>query len=127
MSFDISFNSGNQIIEARVTGVFDNNLLESMAPKLTEEIIRNGCFRVLIDFTHAPIVMSTLKIYKVPERLAAIFGEHGIDIRKVKRAILISAKDPDYQFLEDVTDNRGQTFKLFIDKSQACDWLLSEN
>jgi hypothetical protein len=125
MSFEINWNSKNNIVEARVNDLFNYDLLDRMAPGLVQMLKEKNSRLILIDFRKSKISMSTMKIYDIPTRLSKIFNEQGVDIKQIKRAILITQQDDDFKFLDDVSFNSRHLFKLFYDEDSAINWLLS--
>jgi len=124
MGFSVAYQADSGMVEARVHANFDYDLLNRMAPQLAVAVRENQCERILIDFSAAPISMSTLGILKVPERLKQIFEEYGVNIHRVKRAIVSPGLDRDYDFLQVVNQNRGHQFKIFLNEDEARRWLL---
>ncbi len=124
MVFTVEHNSDDGIVEARVHAQFDYDLLNQMAPQLAAMVHDTHCERVLIDFSAAPISMNTLGILRVPDRLKEIFDAHGVNIHRVKRAIVSPGMDRDYEFLQVVNQNRGHQFKVFLNEADARQWLL---
>ena len=124
MGFSVEYKADSGVVEARVHAKFDYELLNHMAPQLALAVHDHNCERILIDFSAAPISMNTLGILKVPERLQEIFEEHGVNIHRIKRAIVSPGMDRDYDFLQVVSQNRGHQFKIFLNEDEARQWLL---
>lgn len=123
--FQLSYNEKNGVIESRIHSSFDNTLMDNMAPELAKMAKETNAKALLLDFSKSDISFSTLEIYKIPKKLSEIFLENSLDIRFIKRAILISKEDKDYKFLEIVSLNSGQNFRLFYDEKEAINWLTS--
>ena len=126
MEFQILYNQEIGVIEARVSSIFNLNLIDNMAPELAKKAVNTGCKLMLIDFSKTEISMKTVEIFKVPEKLAQIFNSYGLDIRCIKRSILFSKQNEDFQFLETVSDNSGHNFKIFTDEKDAMIWLTTD-
>lgn len=125
MKFKVSLNESTQIIEARVQSNFDWLLIEQMAPKICKLIKETNTDLLFLDFRKSKVVMSTIKIYETPKKIGEEFAKAGVDIQKMKRAILIKPGQKDFDFLESVTINNAQIFSLFYDEETAMKWLKS--
>ena len=123
MPFLVTYHQEDHLIESRLVGTFDWNVMENMVPEIARLVIEKTCERVLLDFQAANLNLSTYKIYVTPEKLAAEFQKYNVDIRLLKRALVLAKRDEDFDFLETVTLNRQQTMKLFTDPGLARDWL----
>lgn len=123
--FQISFNKEYGVIESRIHSSFNSSLLNNMAPELAKMTKETNAKALLLDFSKSKISFSTLEIYKIPEKLYRIFLDHNLDLRLMKRAILISKRNEDFTFLETVSKNSGQNFRLFYDEKEAMKWLIN--
>ena len=126
MPFQVTYHQEDHLIESRLVGTFDWNVMENMVPEIARLVIEKTCDRVLLDFQAANLDLTTYKIYVTPEKLAAEFQKYNVDIRLLKRALVLTKRDEDFDFLETVTLNRQQTMKLFTDPGLARDWLKSK-
>ncbi|PKN98723.1 MAG: hypothetical protein CVU42_10935 [Chloroflexi bacterium HGW-Chloroflexi-4] len=125
MNFKVTFNESTQIVESRVHCDFDWTLVETMIPEIGKHIIENGSNLIFIDFRRSKVMMSTIKIYETPRKIAEEFGKMGINAQKLRRAILIKPGQKDFDFLESVTSNNAQILKLFYEEELAMQWLIS--
>ena len=125
MNFKVTFNESTQIVESRVHGDFDWNLVETMIPEIGKHLLQSGTNLIFIDFRRSKVTMSTTKLYETPRKIAEEFGKMGIDAKKLRRAILIKPGQKDFDFLESVTSNNAQILKLFYEEELAMQWLIS--
>ena len=124
MSHTIIYNSDMHIIES----TFQEGLTFSEVKEFISEGVRiakeKDCALFLTDYREATLKLSTLEIYEVPKLMQDTFASTGLNIRRIRRAV-IAAKDlKDYLFYETVTINRGQNAKVFYDIDEAKTWLL---
>lgn len=125
MTFKVTFNESTRIVESRVHGNFDWDLVEHMIPVIGKQILRSKTNLIFIDFRNCKVTMSTLKLYETPKKIAEEFAKMGIDVRNMRRAILINTNQSEFDFLDSVTINNAQVFRLFHDEASAMAWLLS--
>ncbi|HCS40954.1 MAG TPA: hypothetical protein DIW44_15405 [Anaerolineaceae bacterium] len=125
MKFKVTYNETTQIIEARIQCDFDWNLVEHLAPEICKFVNQTNSDLIFLDFRKSKVEMSTIKIYETPRKIAEEFAKTGVDIRELKRAILIKPGQKDFDFLESVTVNNAQIFSLFYDEESAIKWLVS--
>ena len=124
MPHTIIYNSETQAIEMRARG--DLNLAEAkeiileMARMATEK----NCQLLLSDYREAVIAMTTLEIYELPKLVANMVTPLGVNIYRIKRAIIANKGAKNLPFFETVTANSGQNAKLFYDIDQAKKWLF---
>jgi hypothetical protein len=127
MSHTIIYNSELQIVEVTIQG--DYTLAEAKQLLFeTVEIIKNHhCYLILTDLRNAKVGISTLQQYNAPELFREAFAASGIDVSKIKRAVVIPNITETYKFAENVVVNRGQKMRLFLDIVEAKEWLLEQS
>jgi len=86
----------------------------------------NNCRFFLTDYLEVRLELSTLQIYEVPKLLQDTFALLGLDVRLLRRAVVVAEDLRDYKFYEDVAVNQGQKPKVFTDIDEAKKW-LAEN
>lgn len=91
-----------------------------------EEIIRvvqvTQCRLVLTDLQKADWGLTMSETYHLPEMLARVSSETA-DIHLFKRAFVASENSEILRFYETVSQNRGQTTRMFRDADSAKEWL----
>jgi hypothetical protein len=123
MTIEVAFNEQEQIIEVMVEESFNWSVVERVAPQVSRLALEKHTFHVLLDFRRSGITLSTVQIYMTPEKAAEEFKKYGVDILQLRRAVLIQHNDRDFHFLETVTINKLQPFRVFFDEAAARAWL----
>lgn len=123
MQFEVSYLEEEKIIVSRLSEYFDWSVAEKMVPALSVLIKEKNCKHILLDFATANMKLSTVSIYMTPEKLAAEFMKYGVDIRPLRRAMVVARDENDYQFLSNVTVNKSQLLRIFHDEASAIAWL----
>jgi hypothetical protein len=123
MTVAVSFNETDRIIEVKIDESFSWQVIEKAVPQIANFVIEKNNQRVLLDFRSAAITLSTVQIYMTPDKLAEEFSKFGVDIRSLRRALLLFKEDRDYHFLETAIINKFQTFRTFFDEDEARTWL----
>lgn len=123
MPFKVWFNEAEQVIEIKVTKVFDWPVMLQLVPRVSELSLENQCRKIMVDARGAKLDLSVLKIYSTPEMLAKEFAAHGVDVRRLKRALMIVKDAEGYRFFETVSMNQSQNMRLFFDEPSAREWL----
>jgi hypothetical protein len=123
MKFQVSYLEKEQIIVSRLSEFFDWSVAEKMVPELSTLIKEKNCRHILLDFATANMKLSTLNIYMTPEKLANEFLKYGVDIRSLRRAMVVAKDEDDYRFLSNVTVNKSQLLRIFHDEESAIAWL----
>jgi hypothetical protein len=123
MKFKVSYLEKEQIIVSRLSEFFDWSVAEKMVPELSTLIKEKNCRHILLDFATANMKLSTVNIYMTPEKLANEFLKYGVDIRSLRRAMVVAKDEDDYRFLSNVTVNKSQLLRIFHDEESAIAWL----
>lgn len=118
MKYQLSYDKQRDLINGKIEGEIDPDLVEKMASELAALVISTGCHKLLNDLRGAKITHSTLDIYQMPR----IVDRHGV-LKKCKRALLVSESSEDFEFLETVSLNVGQQVRVFKEPQAAIDWL----
>jgi len=126
MSHTIIYNSETHVIESKFNG--DLNFEEvkefiSAGALISRE---NNCPFFLSDYREVKLELSTMDIYEVPQLLQDIFASFGLNVRRLRRAVVAAADLEDYLFYETVAFNRGQYAKVFTDVDEARKWLSTK-
>jgi len=126
MAHTLFYNSELHILELKIDGEFSLEETRQILPEVAGLMKEHDCFRILSDLREARVKVSTLEIYYMPQNIANALESVDISVYTVKRAALVSDElIPDGKFLEDVSVNRSQKFKLFLDESEAREWLIA--
>lgn len=125
MAHDIAYNSEQGIIELTYHGEIDPAALKSSAADVYHLAKERSCCVALIDWSQSRLGVGVSGIYDLPRVLSSITESLGLNIHKIKRALLVKEKTEGFRFLENVTRNRGQNVRLFTDRAEAIEWLVA--
>ena len=119
MAYVIDLVKDAKYVSLVFTGKVTRNDLETARDEVSIALTSNSMNRVLVDISQSIIEMSFLDHFQFTSEHQAYFPRGG-------RIALVISQDEmkGYQFIEDVSQNRGVNVKLFSEKSQACNWLL---
>ena len=123
MTYSVTYNPLEGIIEACVWGNTGLAELKEMVQEIAPTVKETGCFFILTDLRAAQISLSTLDLYYLPGAISEIMSGSNVKTYSVKRAFVISEKMKFFHFYEDVSLNRGHLIKLFYDIDAARKWL----
>ena len=124
MPFHVDFDEDAHILTVRYRGTVDAASLRQGASEGAHAAARHECTKIIIDCREAESRLSTLEIYELPTVFAAIISELGLEIRRFRRALVVSEDSRgDYRFAETTAVNRGQEVRLFADDAAAKAWL----
>jgi len=124
MEFQVTYLEKEKIIVSRLSEYFDWIVAEKMVPALSVLIIEKNCKHILLNFATANMKLSTINIYMTPDKLATEFLKYGVDIRQLRRAMVVAKDENDYRFLANVTVNQSQLLRIFHDEDSAINWLM---
>jgi hypothetical protein len=121
----MAYNEKEEIIEIYFSGAYDPAIMEKLAPVLAKLIDEKQCHKLLLDYRqkNGKLNLSTLNLYKTPQKVDQEYTKQGVDAVQLKRAILIFEQDDDIEFLETVNFNQGHFLKVFYDETSAREWL----
>ena len=111
------------VIETKYHGIITADEFVELAAEVGKLVTEHNCFLTLGDFRDATLLLTTMEIYELPERLSKKISSMGLSISKLKRAFVISNELKDYFFFETVAANRGQFTKVFQNVGEALAWL----
>jgi len=126
VSHTIIYNSEESVIEIKVQGDFFLNEAKEIFTEAAQVAKAQNCFLVLNDMREATVKLSMIEIYEMPKMIAAIFALLGLNVYKVKRALVVTKDLKIYGFFETVTLNRSQRAKYFFDMDEARKWLFGK-
>ncbi len=126
MSHTIIYNSEERVIEIKVQGDFFLNEAKEIFTEAAQVVKAQNCFLVLNDMREATVKLSMIEIYEMPKMIAVIFALLGLNVYKVKRALVVTKDLKIYGFFETVTLNRSQRAKYFVDMDEARKWLFGK-
>lgn len=122
----ISFDETAMILLVKYQGAIQLQDLQNGLEEAVQYILEHQVFRVLIDCREMEAPPPTLELYELPETFSNIFSKHGLDLRKMRRALLVKMKTDTFSFIENVAVNRGYWVKVFDDEGEAREWLSND-
>ena len=123
MLHKVTYDENAKIITIKYWGNITLPELQRGSKDAAQKIIEHKCNHILVDSREIDFQLSTLEIYDLPETFSSILSEFGLELRKIKRALLVDKLEDDYRFVETVAVNRGYRVKLFEDVNEARKWL----
>ena len=126
MLHKVTYDENSKIITIKYWGNISLPDLKSGSRDAAQQIIDYKCHHILVDSREVDFKLSTLEIFDLPKTFSDILSEFGLELRKIKRALLVAHIKNDYQFVETVAINRGYLVKLFDDINEARKWLLNQ-
>ena len=126
MLHTLFFNSETKTIEAKMIGDLTFCGTKELITQLAQMAKENNCNLLLNDFNEAIIKLSTFEIYELPKIMLDTFTSVGLNVRLMKRALIVKKDLQDYTFYETVTKNSGQNAKIFNDIDEAKEWLYNK-
>ena len=126
MTYAIAYNASDHIIELKVQGNLTLQGVKEFVYELVKVSKEQNCYSILNDMRQATIKLSTLEIYELPAILSDIAASSGLDIHKFRRAFVTQNEQDNLIFFENVSVNRSQNAKYFIDIDEARKWLIGK-
>ena len=127
MTINVKFDIENRIVTGKLIGEVDRSTLRDYTIEMEKVIIQEKSSLVLSDYREADFQLSTLDLFRMPERHSKLIAELGGNIHSLKRALIFSENDTELaKFFENVAVNRGQKVKIFFNDADAMAWLLNE-
>ena len=124
MPHTVSYNPGLNLIEVEIRGSYTLADAKELLTTTVELVNRHECFSILCDLREAKIGLSTLEIHEAPATLGSTIAASGIEIHKLRRALIVDQTNPDARFLETVARNSGHQVTIFQNFDDAKRWLL---
>jgi hypothetical protein len=122
----VVYEAEKQLIVIEMTGRIDKTLIKQLASQVAYFSKERNCFLVLNDAREATVSLTTVEIYDLPKVIMEILSATGIEVRKFRRALVVSNGIDDFTFFETVSQNRGQNVTLFRSIDEAISWLLEK-
>lgn len=114
------------MIEIKVQGDFFLSVAKELITEAAQIATEHDCFLVLNDMRGATVKLSMLEIYELPKTLRNIFASLGLNVHKLRQALVVKKDLKDFDFYETVTVNRSQHVKYFLDMNEARKWLFEK-
>lgn len=121
MPFTIEHIADRDYILATFTGPFTMALVREYIDALLPILKQTGCRRLLSDSLESQIQISSRDIMQLPKMV-----ETSPLTASLKRAALAKAGTSGYDMYETFSKMQGQHVRIFTDRAEALEWLLSD-
>lgn len=126
MTIEIRYDQDQKIVIGKLIGEVDRSTLRQYTIQMEKVIDQESCKLILSDYREAVFLLSTLDLFRLPERHGELLKELGGNVHTLKRALIFSKDDDELaKFFENVAVNRGQKVKVFYKETTAIAWLLA--
>ena len=123
MSHTIIYNPETGFVESKMEGIIYFNEIKEIFSEVVQTLKEKEVFLHFADYREAKLSLSTMEIYGLPKMLSDTVAPLGLNVHKLKRAIVIAKDLEDYNFYETVSSNSWQMTKIFQDVDEAKKWL----
>src|SRR5215470_13275041 len=113
------------IITAKVQGQVTIAVVRNLTRDIYQLAKEKDCQRILTDLRKAELKLAMVEVYTLPKLFSEIAAENGLQIYKLKRAMLAPSGESLPDFFETVSRNRVHNIKVFTDELLARQWLFS--
>jgi hypothetical protein len=121
MPFTIEYIAARNYILSTFTGPITMALVDEYIDALLPVLEDSGCRRLLSDSTAAQIQVTTMDIMQFPKMAGASPLTSAL-----KRAALAPEGTSGYEMYETFSKIQGQNVRIFTDRTDALEWLLSD-
>jgi hypothetical protein len=121
MPFKIEHIADRDYLLVTFTGPITMALVREYMDALLPILEETGCRRLLSDSTHAQLQVTTMDILQFPK-----MAETTPLTTELKRAALAPEDTSGYEMYETFSKIQGQDVRVFTDRSEALEWLLSD-
>ena len=118
MDFEFRYSEEKKMILGRVSGQLELPVLTKMTSELKKLSEVHNCMKCLSDMRESPVPESIIDIFDVPKAVSKA-GDMG----SFKCAMVVKEVRDQWEFLETISNNRGQQIRIFTDFDEACAWL----
>lgn len=120
MKYDISTSGNNKYLHILVNEAVTAELLNDFISEAAKKSIEYGVDNFLFDLRLSPNQTNLGTHYEFVYNRSKELGFKPIS----KHALLVNSKDiNDYRFVETILHNAGYRGKMFVDESDAIEWL----
>lgn len=121
MPFTIEYVKDRDYLLATFTGPITMPLVHAYIDALLPILEDTGCRRLLSDSTHGQLQVTTMDILQFPK-----LAETTPLTTELKRAALAPEDTSGYEMYETFSKIQGQEVRVFTDRTEALEWLLSD-
>ena len=121
MPYKIEYIQAQDYILSTFTGPITMAVVHKYIDELLPILTDTGCQRLLSDSTNAQLQVTTMDIMQFPA-----MAEASPLTSTLKRAALAPGGTSGYEMYETFSKMQGQDVRVFNDRSEALEWLLSD-
>ena len=121
MPFTIQYIEDQNYILSTFTGPITMAVIQKYVDELLPVLQDTGCQRLLSDSTEAQLQVTTMDILQFPK-----IAEASPLTSALKRAALAPDSTSGYEMYETFSKIQGQEVRVFTDRTEALEWLLSD-
>jgi hypothetical protein len=126
MPYQIKYDPEKQLITGTLCGEINNLVLKEYVLEMEKMLDLSSIQHILSDYREAHFSLSTIQLFRLPDKHDELMNTLGLNVHKFKRALLINEHDLELgKFFENVAMNRGQMVKVFTSESKALQWLAT--
>ena len=118
MNREFKYLEDKDIVLVRTSGSYKLEDELETVKKAISLLKEHNCNRCIFDHRATNVIARTMRSYERPK----VYKDLGLD-RSVRTAIVYRELNNDYEFYENVCQNRGWDIKIFTDYDAAIDWL----
>lgn len=126
MAHITTFDSETGIIDSKFKGIIEFDELKEVIEEFISIAAKEKKYLWLTDYSEASPQLTTMQIYELPKIILAAAEELNIIPYFIKRAIVMSDTDANFNFAQTLSLNRGQSLELFEDIDKAKNWLMGK-
>lgn len=127
MNYNIIHNPETDIILVTAHGDMTLEKMIELYTEILNTIKKTNSYLLLSDHRDVRVKMSTIELYNLPQAFEDSSTKTGVDVHKIKRAIIPSERKEDFLFYETLFANRGQSLiKIFNNAVEATKWLTEK-
>jgi hypothetical protein len=122
--YTIKLNHEQGLVHVIARGEFDRDLGDEMITKSRKKAA-NYHYNILCDVRQSTAKVAFSDWFLLPRRLAVY---RNVKTRYIKTAILVARgkQEKVFRFFETITRSLGMNIRIFLQKEDALEWLLSE-
>ena len=118
MDLEIKYSEEKKMIMGRMSGDLDLTVIKKMAGEVEKIVEARNCLKFLNDCRESVVPESIIDIFEIP-KLVSEAGLRG----NCKCAIVVKDIRDQWEFLETISNNRGQQIRIFTDYEEGDAWL----
>ena len=126
MSYSVTYDAEAGFIAIVIKGMIDLSMSRQVASEAARLMQEHDCCLVLNDAREATTTLSITEIYDLPKIFSEVLSESGVQVQRLKRALVVPEAMNDFVFFETISRYRSQNVMLFRDVVDAKKWLCGK-